>query len=75
MRVEVTVQGTIRAPLSGTFLQTLPDLVTPLKGHLYLRAAVHRRGQHPPKSFGTDKTLEATKRPSTHVNMRHIHPG
>ena len=22
-----------RAPLSGTFLQTLPDLVTPLKGH------------------------------------------
>ena len=24
---------TLRAPLSGTFLQTLPDLVTPLKGH------------------------------------------
>ena len=24
---------TVRAPLSGTFLQTLPDLVTPLKGH------------------------------------------
>ena len=23
---------TLRAPLSGTFLQTLPDLVTPLKG-------------------------------------------
>ena len=23
----------LRAPLSGTFLQTLPDLVTPLKGH------------------------------------------
>ena len=24
---------TLRAPLSGTFLQTLPDLVTPLKRH------------------------------------------
>ena len=24
---------TLRAPLSGTFPQTLPDLVTPLKGH------------------------------------------
>ena len=24
---------TLRAPPSGTFLQTLPDLVTPLKGH------------------------------------------
>ena len=24
---------TLRAPLSGTFLQTLPDLITPLKGH------------------------------------------
>ena len=65
---------TLRAPLSGTFLQTLPDLVTPLKGHSYLLAAVHRRGQRPPKGFGTAKTVEATKRPSTHVNMRRIHP-
>ena len=51
---------TLRASLSGTFLQTLPDLVTPLKGTLYLRAAVHRRGQRPPKRLGTDKTVEAT---------------
>ena len=29
----LTVCATLRAPLSGTFLQTLPDLVTPLKGH------------------------------------------
>ena len=28
-----TIQPTLRASLSGTFLQTLPDLVTPLKGH------------------------------------------
>ena len=28
-----TLAATLRAPLSGTFLQTLPDLVMPLKGH------------------------------------------
>ena len=28
-----TAQPTLRALLSGTFLQTLPDLVTPLRGH------------------------------------------
>ena len=44
-------------------------------GILYLRAAVHRRGQRPPKGSGTDKTVEATNLPSTHVNMRRIHPG
>ena len=30
------------------------------RGTLYLHAAVHRRGQHPPKGLGTDKTVEAT---------------
>ena len=29
----VEVHDTLPASLSGTFLQTLPDLVTPLKGH------------------------------------------
>ena len=57
---KVWVLITLRASLSGTFLQTLPDLVTPLKGHSFLRAAVHRRGQRPQKGFGTDKTVEAT---------------
>ena len=44
---------------SSTFLQILPELVTPLNGWgtLYLRAAVHRRCQHPPKALGT---VEAT---------------
>ena len=28
-----SIYTTLRASLSGTFLQTLPDLVTPLKGH------------------------------------------
>ena len=44
-------------------------------GTLYLRAAVQRRGLGPPKGLGTDKTLEAAKRPRTHVNMACIHPG
>ena len=76
---------TLRASLSGTFLQTLPDLVTPQKGHslshtpsiafrhlppnsarfgyategapLYLRAALQRRGQRPPKGSGTNMTF------------------
>ena len=58
--VLVLVWGTLWASLSGTFLQTLPDLVTPLKGHSLSRAAVHCRGQRPPKGSGTDKTVEAT---------------
>ena len=45
---------------SGTFLQTLPDLVTPVKGHSLPRAAVHRRGQRPPKGSGIRMTVEAT---------------
>ena len=31
--VLVCARATLRASLSGTFLQTLPDLATPLKGH------------------------------------------
>ena len=47
------------------------------RGTFYLRAAVQRRGQRPPKGSGTDigKTVEATWRPSTHENVRRIHPG
>ena len=57
----VTAHPTLRAPLSGTFLQTLLDLVTSLnRGTLYLCAAVHRRGQRPPKGSGTNMTVEAT---------------
>ena len=57
---ESLVQPTPRASLSGTFLQTLPDLVTLLKGTLYLHGAVHRRGQRLPKGLGTEETMEAT---------------
>ena len=41
---------TLRASLSGTFLQTLPELVL---------AAVHRRGQRPPKGLGILIKLQA----------------
>ena len=44
----VCIWVTLRASLSDAFLQTLLDLVRPLKRHSYLRAAVHRRGQRPP---------------------------
>ena len=54
----LTSRVTLRASLSGTFLQTLPELVMPLKGHSYLHAAVHRCGQSPPKELGTNKTVE-----------------
>ena len=35
---KVSTVPTLRASLSGTFLQTLPDLVTPLKGHSFISA-------------------------------------
>ena len=53
---------TLRAPLSGTFLQTLPDLVTPMIGHsLSPRSCPATRSEHPPKGSGTNMTVEATK--------------
>ena len=50
----------LRAPLSGTFLQTLPDLVTPLKGHSLSPRSCQRRGQPHLKGSGTNMTVEAT---------------
>ena len=48
LRTHDMLYPTLWAPLSGTFLQTLPDLVTPLwRGTVYLRTAVHQRGQRP----------------------------
>ena len=57
------VRLTLQALLSSTFFQTLPDLVTPLKGHsltLYFHAAVQQRSQRPLKGSGTNRTVEAT---------------
>ena len=66
-RVERQDKQTHHVSLSDTSLQTLLQLVTPLKGYTpYLRAAVHRRCRRPRKGLGT-KTVEATKRPSKRV--------
>ena len=55
---------TLRAPLSGTFLQTLPDLVTPLKGALFIFAQLSTDAVSAlPKGFCTD--LRLWKQPST----------
>ena len=49
----VTVMGTLRAPpLSGTFLQTLPDLVTPLKGHSLFPRSCPATRSAPSERFG-----------------------
>ena len=46
---------TLRASLSGTFLQTLPDLVTPLKGH-----SLSPRSCPATRSAPSERTMEAT---------------
>ena len=56
----LTEQTTPQASLSGTFLQTLPELVTPLKGHSFLCAAVHWCCQHPRKGLDINKSVKAT---------------
>ena len=46
-------------------LQTLPDLVTPLKGALFISAQVPATvvTRRPQKGVGTNATVEATQRP------------
>ena len=69
-----TFVGRLQSSLSGTFLQTLPELRRPLKEQctLYFRAAVNWLCQCSLKCLGTNinKTVETTQRPSMHVNMR-----
>ena len=50
--VRVSHQCTLRAPLSGTFLQTLPDLVTPLKGHSLSPRSCPTTRSAPSERFG-----------------------
>ena len=51
---------TLRAPFSGTFLQTLPDLVASLKGHSLSPRSCPSTRSAPSESSGTDKTVDAT---------------
>ena len=48
----ITVLCTLRASLSGTFLQTLPDLVTPLKGHSLSPRSCPATRSAPSERFG-----------------------
>ena len=48
----VWVLITLRAPLSGTFLQTLPDLVTSLKGHSLSPRSCPTTRSAPSERFG-----------------------
>ena len=41
---------------------------------IYLRAAVHRRGQRPPKGSGTNMTVEATRLTPKHARKHETHP-
>ena len=57
---------TLRASLSGTFLQTPPELVTPLKEHLVFISAqlsTDAVSAIPAKGLGANKTVEAAERP------------
>ena len=49
---KVRVLITLRAPLSGTFIQTLPDLVTPLKGHSLTPRSCPPTRSAPSERFG-----------------------
>ena len=48
----ITMWATLRAPLSGTFLQTLPDFVTPLKGHSLSPCSCPPTRSAPSQRFG-----------------------
>ena len=50
--VTTRVTRTLRASLSGTFLQTLPDLVTPLKGHSLSQRSCPPTLSAPSERFG-----------------------
>ena len=69
---EDTLRTSFAAPPSTKLCQ---NWLHHWRGTLYLYAAVHWCGQRPLKGLGTSKTVEATQYPSTHVNMRRIHPG
>ena len=59
---------TLQVSLSGTFLQTLPDLVTPLKGHF-----LSQRSCPPTKGLGTNTDYRSNLAPK-HARKHETHP-
>ena len=62
---------TLRTSLSGTRFSYATEGALVISSQL----SMQRRGQRPSKGLGTNMTVEATERQSTHVNRRGIHPG
>ena len=63
------------ASLSDTFHQTLPDLVTPLKGHsLSPRSCPPTRSARPPKGLGTNNYDCRSNLAPKHARKHETHP-
>ena len=65
---------TLRASLSGTFLQTLPDLLRPLKGHSLSPRSCPATRSAPSERFRY-YDCRSNLAPKKHVSTRRIHPG
>ena len=63
----------LRASLSGTFLQTLPDLVTPLKGHSLSPRSYPPTRSAPSERFGYWKDCGSNLAPK-HTRKNGTHP-
>ena len=71
------VEPTLQAPFSGTFLQTLPDLVTSLNGHSLSPRSCPATRSAPSERFGclgTDKTVELSNLAPKHARTHETHP-
>ena len=61
-RLASEVRRTLRASLSGTFLQTLPELVTPLKGHSLSPRSCPPTLSALSERFGTNTSVDVSYR-------------
>ena len=68
-----SIPSTLRAPLSGTFLQTLPDLVTPLKGHSLSPRSCPPTRSAPSERFGYWYDCGSNLAPK-HARKHEAHP-
>ena len=70
LRTGLKGQGALRASLSGTLLQTLPDLVTPLKGHFLSPRSCPAMRSAPSERFDDCRSNLAPK----HARKHETHP-
>ena len=69
----VLLAPTLRASLSGTFLQTLPDLVSPLKGHCLSPRSCPATRSAPSERFGYYYDCRSNLAPK-HARKHETHP-